>query len=357
MPLKNKADQTADAIVLRDATVPEENTALRVYNLVKNLIDSAIFYDQVKQITGSSTTDVMSQKAVTDALAALSAALIGTAPIAGNTLGKLYDLIVGIGQFVGGYDASGGALPTTGTGASGAIDKGDYWLITVGGTIPGLGTVAIGDVLFAEIANAAVAADFFYLPFATLVANASETVKGIVEEATTNEVRDGNSTGGTGAKLFVTPEKLLAKLAINREITAATGATLQTDNQGKVYFNRPTAITFTIDELDEGSEITFINVGAGTVTFVNGTGVVFAGIASLPGASADEFPAAQIFYKNPTAPMIISGGGGSVETVTGGLVDNTDPDNPIINNPTISDVTGLTAELARIENLIGNSEL
>ncbi len=38
--------------------------------------------------------------------------------------------------------------------------------------------------------------------------NASETSKGIVEEATDAEVTAGTATGGTGAKLFVTPAKL-----------------------------------------------------------------------------------------------------------------------------------------------------
>jgi len=38
--------------------------------------------------------------------------------------------------------------------------------------------------------------------------NASETAKGIVEEATDAEVAAGTATGATGAKLFVTPAKL-----------------------------------------------------------------------------------------------------------------------------------------------------
>ena len=42
--------------------------------------------------------------------------------------------------------------------------------------------------------------------------NASETTKGIVEEATDAEVTAGTATGATGAKLFVTPTKLATKL-------------------------------------------------------------------------------------------------------------------------------------------------
>jgi hypothetical protein len=43
--------------------------------------------------------------------------------------------------------------------------------------------------------------------------NASETARGIVEEATDAEVTAGTATGATGAKLFVTPTKLLTYLA------------------------------------------------------------------------------------------------------------------------------------------------
>jgi hypothetical protein len=39
-------------------------------------------------------------------------------------------------------------------------------------------------------------------------ANASETERGLVEEATDGEVTAGTATGSTGAKLFVTPAKL-----------------------------------------------------------------------------------------------------------------------------------------------------
>jgi len=43
--------------------------------------------------------------------------------------------------------------------------------------------------------------------------NASETTKGIVEEANDSEVTAGTATGATGAKLVVTPAKLATRLA------------------------------------------------------------------------------------------------------------------------------------------------
>lgn len=46
------------------------------------------------------------------------------------------------------------------------------------------------------------------------VSDASETTKGIVEEATLAETRAGTATGATGAKLFVTPTKLKSSGAL-----------------------------------------------------------------------------------------------------------------------------------------------
>ena len=65
--------------------------------------------------------------------------------------------------------------------------------------------------------------------------NASETTKGIVEEATDAEVTAGTATGGTGAKLFITPAKLatvkatwtylglIGTGATTKDLSAATG--------------------------------------------------------------------------------------------------------------------------------------
>src|SRR5690606_11602238 len=110
-----------------------------------------------------------------------------------------------------------------------AIDKGDYWYITNAGTIAGLGTLAVGDVLFARVSGADDASEFFYLPFASLVGNASETTKGIVEEATDAEVAAGTATGSTGAKLAVTPEKLAASKYLDQSGAKISGTATGTD--------------------------------------------------------------------------------------------------------------------------------
>jgi len=69
--------------------------------------------------------------------------------------------ITALGNFVGDFDASGEALPTTGGGIAGAISKGDYWRVSVAGTITGLGLLEVGDVLTAKADEADAAEEFF----------------------------------------------------------------------------------------------------------------------------------------------------------------------------------------------------
>lgn len=69
-----------------------------------------------------------------------------------------------LGQFVGDHDASTGLVPTTGSGLSGAIRKGDYWRVSPAGTIAGLQPEEVlegGDVIHAKINDATAVADFF----------------------------------------------------------------------------------------------------------------------------------------------------------------------------------------------------
>ena len=95
-----------------------------------------------------------------DQIAALAVTLLRNGVASpGDTLKKLYDLIIGLGELVGGWNTA--LLPTTGSGIAGAIDKGDYWRITGTITIAGIGDLKAGDMLIASVTGATVAADFF----------------------------------------------------------------------------------------------------------------------------------------------------------------------------------------------------
>jgi hypothetical protein len=166
-----------------NAVVTAANTFLQAIGLLQKQItdhknDTANPHSVTKSQVGLGNVDNISDvnKPVSTAQASADAVVLSTAesysdglitaiksgvPSGGDTLNKLYNLIVGIGTFVGAHDASGGAVPTTGSGPSSAIEKGDYWRISVAGTISGLGTLRAGDVIYAKSAGASAASDFF----------------------------------------------------------------------------------------------------------------------------------------------------------------------------------------------------
>lgn len=86
--------------------------------------------------------------------------------------------------------------------------------------------------------------------------NASETAKGIVEEATDAEVTAGTATGGTGAKLFITPAKLATRI---------TGITAPVTN---VYSSAPTSMGDSTTQFDitntSGTTYRYTYDGTGT---------------------------------------------------------------------------------------------
>lgn len=98
--------------------------------------------------------------------------------------------VTALGQFVGDQDASAG-LPTTGSGAAGAIVKGDYWRISVAGTISGLGDLEVGDVLTAKTDDASVAADFFVMQ-----GNITDAVTSAATSVTDNAIARMDGTTG-----------------------------------------------------------------------------------------------------------------------------------------------------------------
>lgn len=68
------------------------------------------------------------------------------------------------GALVGTHDASGGSLPTVGSGDAGVIRQGDYWIISVAGTLAGISgetVVAPGDMLFSSTDAPALASDWY----------------------------------------------------------------------------------------------------------------------------------------------------------------------------------------------------
>jgi len=96
--------------------------------------------------------------------------------------------------------------------------------------------------------------------------NASETVKGIVEEATDAEIAAGTATGTTGAKLFVTPAKLKTYPTI--ETTAGTTHSLTTiAGQKVIVLVKGTVIHATAEGYSDAVTLKYNNITKDTVEF------------------------------------------------------------------------------------------
>jgi hypothetical protein len=209
--------------------------------------------------------------------------------------------VTGLWDDRGNYDASGNVFPSSGgSGTAGAILKGDIWTISVAGTLGGT-SVSPGDTVRALVDTPGSTSGNWAINAASsgsTTPNASQSVAGKVEIATTAEAKAGTTTGATGSELAIRPDVLREKLRANRTVTGASAIT-QDDSEGLIYFNSGSNVNFTIDQLLIDSYAVFKNIGAGIITFVNGTGVTYSGPNVLrPGESGS------IVYRSATAPII-----------------------------------------------------
>lgn len=105
---------------------------------------------------------------------------------------------------------------------------------------------------------------------------------------------------------------------------------LQTDDNSLIIFNSGSPINFTLDQLVASTKVSFLNIGAGAVTFVAGSGVTITGSTTLAAAASTTYPTAFVFYHTATTPRTVvgsAGGGGGGDTwgsITGTLSSQTD---------------------------------
>jgi len=161
-----------------------------------------------------------------------------TVRVGGNSTVNQRGTIRAIGTYVSTFSPSSG-LPTTGSGPSGSILKGDYWKASGSGTLSGVSPFtdfSTGDLLYASINGATVAADFF-----------------------------GNkSTGGGGGGTDEFQYK---------DITEDYTLVLDDANDYILRCDSATDIAITVPDFDtvaftEGMCIQIQNVGSGSVTLV-----------------------------------------------------------------------------------------
>ena len=242
-----------------------------------------------------------SQLALSEIAGYVNDALKASVPSAGDTLNKLYNLIVGIGQFAGAHDASGGLLPTVGTGALGAIDKSDYWKVSVAGTIAGLGTFKSGDVIYASIAGASIAADFFAVE--NNQDQATSSVLGLAKLYT--DATASNTDGAVNQAVAKTIKDIAdantAAIALKKNISdtasaLTSGSSIAITGLKHTLSTALTAITFTISYIgDEIKLDVILNTTGAIFTFPATALCISEGIASgdnnltLAGASGDLY--------------------------------------------------------------------
>lgn len=112
---------------------------------------------------------------------------------------------------------------------------------------------------------------------------------------------------------------VLDELRKTRTVTTAD-AIVQTDDNSLIIFNSASPINFTLDQLTANTKASFLNIGAGAVTFVNGSGVTLTGGPTLAAAAGTDYPTAFVVYLTNTTPRVVvggSGGGGAVDSVNG----------------------------------------
>lgn len=145
---------------------------------------------------------------------------------AGSTKAYIDSLVAGIGSLIGSFDAN---TSTTFPGTA-TTKKGDYWYVTVAGTVNGI-PLNVGDVLVANKANPSTTSPNDWIFLETNRDQATTTVLGLVMLATNAEVQAGtnNTKAITSASLSsrtATETRTgLARIATTAEAVAGTDNT------------------------------------------------------------------------------------------------------------------------------------
>lgn len=211
--IKVAAGVVANAIAGTDFTSPTGTEGLSNKTFNTNIIDAA-----VNTLSNIGFSALLSSDIETDLSVSASALKLATAAAV-----KAYidAEVAGLGQLVGGHDASTG-VPTTGSGAGGAIQAGDRWYITVAGTITGVtpeAVLEVGDQIVAKSDGASVGADFFSLQ--ANLTGATTTTSGYVELATQAEAEAKTDTTRAVTAVALTNFSVKALATITGDGTTA----------------------------------------------------------------------------------------------------------------------------------------
>lgn len=196
-------------------------------------------------------------------------------------------LVIGLLDDRGNYDASVNTFPATGgSGAAGAIKKGDIWTISVVGTLGGV-LVAVGDTVRALVDTPAQTAGNWAIG---ATGNLGVIIHSAADKAVpvaADEFAIWNSVTGLLARVSLT-NLIAAFQSMGVNVQTGTTYTLQDSDNGKIIrFTNGAAITLIINSAQAFAGMNFIveQAGAGQITF--------AGTATLDNYSAHTKTAGQ----------------------------------------------------------------
>lgn len=214
-------------------------------------------------------------------------------------------VVADMGTIVGPFDASSGTLPTSGSGASGAIEAGDYWRVSVAGDITGLGHLEAGDVLVASADGASTAADFFVIQGnitdAVTTSSSSSTDNCLVRMDGTNGhiIQNSNATLDDSGNLVLAGASQSTQVNITsgnsavKVVSSYEHSFLATDWQGAAapYTIAIAKATHGVDSpkivevLDSDGDMAGINVAIASEVVTLSAEVKFAGTATIMGTA------------------------------------------------------------------------
>ena len=153
--------------------------------------------------------------------------------------------------------------------------------------------------------------------------NASETVRGIVEEATDAEMTAGTATGATGAKLVVTPAKLATRLSSLSKFggTGADGALTISSGATNIDLAGAAIVTknYTSISITGTGSLTFTNPHAnGTFIVLKSQGSVILTASSAPCIDASGVGAASATDGSGSSFLVNKGADGNTSAGNGG---------------------------------------
>ena len=225
---------------------------------------------------------------------------------AGSIKAYVDSQVAAIGSLQGSVDAS----TSTNFPGSALTKKGDYWYVSVAGTIQGV-LFNVGDVIIANIDNPTVTSANSYIFLETNREQASTTVLGLVTLATNAEVQYG-----TDVNKVVTPASLssrtatetrtgIAEIATQAETNAGTDDTrIVTPLKLKTFFNNVVGgftanigngvansfvVTHSLNTLDVTTNLIEVSTGNQVITDISHTSVNSVTVSFLNAPTTNQY--------------------------------------------------------------------